>query len=164
MVYIEEMARHSLFHALERGVLLEKMRSSNSLALIKEATGAIADFLGIDRDLMQELLITREKKISTAIGEGVAIPHTNSYLVAEEMGSVSLVKPQVAFDFGALDQKPVHSCFFLFASNLARHTALQKKIALFCNEKEHRDLLCSFKSKRELLDRVREWEDTLSIH
>lgn len=113
---------------------------------------------------MLDLLLTRERKISTAIGEGVANPHTNSYLVSEEMDSVSLVRPSVAFDFGALDHKPVHSCFFLFASNFTRHSALQKKIALFCIEKKHRELLEHLESKEELLEAVREWEDSLSYN
>ena len=67
-----------------------------------------------DRKELFTAIMEREKKMSTGIGNGVAIPHTGCKGIANMSGAIGVSKQGI--DFGALDQKPVH-IVFLFATN-----------------------------------------------
>ena len=59
-------------------------------------------------------IMEREKKMSTGIGNGIAIPHAGCRGIAYMSGAIGVSKQGI--DYGALDQKPVH-IVFLFAIN-----------------------------------------------
>ncbi|MCL1813985.1 MAG: PTS sugar transporter subunit IIA [Treponema sp.] len=60
------------------------------------------------------VIMEREKKMSTGIGNGVAIPHAGCKGIANMSGAIGVSKQGI--DYGALDQKPVH-IVFLFATS-----------------------------------------------
>ncbi|MEW6050107.1 MAG: PTS sugar transporter subunit IIA [Candidatus Zixiibacteriota bacterium] len=57
--------------------------------------------------------INREKKATTGIGKGVAIPHIRSLQAKEFM--VAFARSTHGYDFDSLDQQPTH-LFFVMAS------------------------------------------------
>ena len=67
-----------------------------------------------DRTELFKAIMEREKKMSTGIGNGIAIPHASCKGIANMGGAIGVSKQGI--DFGALDQKPVH-IIFLFAAN-----------------------------------------------
>lgn len=57
--------------------------------------------------------VNREKKATTGIGRGVAIPHIRSMQAKDFM--LAFARSTTGYDFDALDQKPTH-LFFVMAS------------------------------------------------
>jgi mannitol/fructose-specific phosphotransferase system IIA component (Ntr-type) len=57
--------------------------------------------------------MAREEMGSTAVGNGIAMPHCRTSLTERFMGAVAIDANGV--DFGALDGQPVHLVFLLLA-------------------------------------------------
>ena len=66
-----------------------------------------------DKDLLLEMLMTRESLGSTAIGKGVAFPHGRSLAIQEL--SVLFARSVAGVEFDALDKKPTHLFFLIIA-------------------------------------------------
>ncbi len=66
-----------------------------------------------DADLLYDRLLEREQLGSTGVGSGVAIPHCKMNGLDRVVVAIGLVEK--GFDFGAVDQQPVH-LFFVVVS------------------------------------------------
>lgn len=69
-----------------------------------------------DRDQILAVIMDREKRMSTGIQHGVAMPHGKTELVEDLVTCVG-VKPE-GVDFGALDGKPSRIFVLVIASSL----------------------------------------------
>ena len=65
--------------------------------------------------LLLKAIEEREKKMSTGITEGVAIPHAFYSGIGSMAGAIGISKHGI--DYGALDNKPVHIIFLLASKN-----------------------------------------------
>jgi len=153
----------SLFRAIYRGSVFEDIKGKDKKEIINEAVRRFSKDLDMDADVLTVLLTDREQLMSTAIGEGVAIPHTRDFLIDKPYDMVSLVYPQIPIEYGALDGKKVHSLFFLFARDNKNHLHLLAKIAHFCRAKESIEFLMQKPNKKELLNFVKQWETKINL-
>ena len=95
-----------------------------------------ADF---DRELLLEMLLVREKHGSTAIGDGIAIPHPRTPIVAGvDAPAISLCYLQQPVPFGAADGKPVDVVFTLLAPNVRSHLHLLAQLACTLRDERFR--------------------------
>jgi PTS system nitrogen regulatory IIA component len=83
-----------------------------------------------DKELLYDLLVSREKLMTTALGEGLALPHLRVPLV------VNVPEPTLGIFFthkpigmGALDGKPVHTLFLLLTLGPKQHLELLARLA-----------------------------------
>ena len=100
-----------------KGVKLGVAASSQAEAIealvdLQVSCGAVAD-----RDAYREAVLAREAEFSTAVGEGVAIPHAKTAAVAQP-GLVAITVPG-GVDWKAPDGKP-SDLIFLIAAPLRR--------------------------------------------
>lgn len=150
----------SLFRAVHHGDVFRDIESSGRDAIIHQVVGRIAGKLGLDNDVLSELLIDRENMMPTALNNGIAIPHTRDFLLRGPKDVVVPVFLEKPFDWGALDGKPVHTLFFFFASNDKRHLHLLAKIAHLSSSEEALKLFKSRPTKEELLKYIKTWESS----
>lgn len=148
----------SLFRAIHKGGVLSSVPGLTKEEVIRNSVDTIASHLDLDADVLAEMLLDRERLQSTALGEGIALPHTRDFLLDSHFDAVTVVFPEKELEYGALDGEPVHTLFFLFACDDKRHLNLLSKIALFCNDKERREWLKARPSRHEFLDRIKAWE------
>ncbi|MGE5192495.1 MAG: PTS sugar transporter subunit IIA [Deltaproteobacteria bacterium] len=95
-----------------------------------------ADF---DRELLLELLRVRESHGTTAVGDGIAIPHPRTPVVAPiETASVTLCYLKQPVPYGAADGKPVHVVFMLLAPNVRTHLQLLARLACTLRDERFR--------------------------
>ena len=99
---------------LKKEFIIEDLKSKTKQEVLVE----LADvFLGgdttIDRSVVIEVLLEREKLGSTGIGDGIAIPHGK--LAGLEDLVVSFGRSHRGVDFDSLDGRPVHIFFLLMA-------------------------------------------------
>jgi len=128
------------FQALSEQSLLSKKR------VFERAAEAMGGALNLSSETIYRALLAREKLGSTAIGEGIAIPHCRINECAVAAGClVTLQKP---IDFGSADGQDVDIIFVLLVPEEATEAHLKLLAAL----------ARSF-SNAEVRDRVRQTQD-----
>ena len=119
--------------------------------------------LNTDPDALLELLMDRENLMPTSINHGVAVPHTRDFILKMPYDTVWVVYPEQPIEYGALDNRPVHTLFFLFAGEDKRHLRLLAKLAHLTREEGLLQFLQSRPEKPELLQYIKRWEGRLNI-
>jgi PTS system nitrogen regulatory IIA component len=115
-------------HLLPEQHILLELEAGSKKRLFEEASQLLADTCGIDRALVFDNLLAREKLGSTGLGQGVAIPHGRIKGLKEAVGAfIRLAEP---IDFDAPDKRPVNLVFVLLAPEQATETSLQVLAAL----------------------------------
>ena len=152
----------NLYRALHKGLVLNDIEGTTKEEVIRNSMEIISQQLDVDAEVLTNLLLDREKLMSTAINRGVAIPHTRDFLLSNAYDVVAIVHPKDAIDYDALDGKKVHTLFFLFACQDKRHLNLIAKIAFFCHQPENLEVLKQKLNKKELLSSVKAWESGLN--
>jgi len=108
-----------------------------------------ADF---DRELLLELLLVRESHGSTAIGDGVAIPHPRTPIVAAiEEPSITLCYLKQPIPYGAADGKPVYVVFTLLAPNVRTHLQLLARLACTLRDEQFHRVVIGKGTPEEIL-------------
>lgn len=151
----------SLYRAIHRGGVYCGISGKNKDEVIHNAVGQIACDLHLDAEVITELLLDREKLMSTALSNGIAVPHTRDFLLHESFDVVSVVLLKEPIEYGALDGKPVHTLFFLFACDDKRHLHLLAKLAHLSSKEENLKFLKTRPDKVDLLEHVKRWEGNL---
>ncbi len=106
------------------------------LQAVVERLKVPADF---DRGLLLDLLLVRESHGTTAIGDGIAIPHPRTPVVAPiEAPSITLCYLKQAVPYGAADGKPVGVVFTLLAPNVRTHLQLLARLACTLRDEKFR--------------------------
>ena len=110
------------FQMLREESLLSKKR------VFERAAEAMGAALNLSSEIIYRALLAREKLGSTAIGEGIAIPHCRINECAEAAGC--LVTLQEPIDFGSADGRDVDVIFVLRVPEEATQAHLNLLAAL----------------------------------
>ena len=153
--------RYNLFRALNNGDVFTDIEADNKQSLIRQTMQRLAPTLRLDADVLYELFMDRENLVSTAVGNGFAIPHARDFLMTGHRDAVAVVFLNKPIAYGALDGQPVHTLFFLLASDDKRHLALLSKIAHLASTPALLKQLAKKPQKAELLEVIKEWETQL---
>ncbi|MCH9632881.1 MAG: hypothetical protein S4CHLAM6_12250 [Chlamydiae bacterium] len=156
------LQQFNLYRALHKGLVLKDVEGESKEELIRNSMEIISKQLEIDAEVLTNLLLDREKLMSTAINRGVAVPHAREFLLSSANDIVAVVHPKTPLEYGALDGEKVHTLFFLFACQDKRHLNLLAKIAFFCHQPENLEALKQKLDKRELLSSIKAWESNLN--
>jgi len=105
------------------GTILLNLAGTTKEDVFSELVGAIsAVHPEADRDVMLTALWEREKKLSTGITSGVAIPHAICGGIGTIAGALGISRAGVEYD--ALDKKPIHVIFMLIMGESAKENHL----------------------------------------
>jgi len=129
---------------LSEKAVLTDIKSTKKEKVIKELVELLISVGEIDkrfRNKLFEALIARESLGSTAIGQGVAIPHAKSDCVTKLVAAFGLSKNGV--DFDSLDGEPVYIFFLLVApqDSAGPHLKALARISRLLKDKYFRDSL-----------------------
>jgi PTS system nitrogen regulatory IIA component len=98
---------------LRPDAVLASLSGQTGQAVLSELCRPLAASQKVDGQRLLETLLDREKLGSTGIGEGVAIPHGKVNALPGLMASFG--RSRAGVDFRAIDGKPTHLFFALFA-------------------------------------------------
>jgi PTS system nitrogen regulatory IIA component len=134
------------------GIIPELAASDKQTVLHALAEKFAAARSGPDRDRVLEVLKEREKISTTAIGEGVAIPHGK--LANVERLRAVFARSIAGVDFASLDGAPTHLFFALIApeDGAADHLKAMARISRLLKDAAFRDRLLKGTSGKELFD------------
>lgn len=151
----------SLYRAIHKGGVLQNVPGNTKEEIIRTTMKIMAKDLNLDDDVLTDLLLDRENLQPTALNQGIGMPHTRDFLLNAHHDVVTVVFPENHIPYGALDGKPVHTLFFLFACDDKRHLHLLAKIAHLCSQQETIAFLESKPSKEAFLDYIKKWESNI---
>jgi nitrogen PTS system EIIA component len=99
---------------IRRDMVLSDLAADDKPSVIRELARHLAERTSsVDEDDLSRVLIDREELASTAIGEGVAVPHGKMRRVD---GIVAcLGRSRRGVDFGSMDGQPTHLFFVMVA-------------------------------------------------
>lgn len=103
--------------------------------------------MNVDKSIISQLLHSREEMMSTAIGNGISLPHPRIPIM------VGRGKPLLAFfflkeplDLNAIDGQPVHTIILLISQTIKQHLSLLAHLSyLLLNE----DLRCALRERKD---------------
>jgi PTS system nitrogen regulatory IIA component len=101
--------------------------------------------------------------MSTAIGNGIAIPHVrlfDSMSLQEDIVVVAYLFEPV--DWVAPDEKPVHTLFFVLASDETRHLQILAEIAQLASDEDFVEFLRTMPAKEALIERIQQLEEKVN--
>ncbi|MGH7795459.1 MAG: PTS sugar transporter subunit IIA [Candidatus Binatia bacterium] len=127
---------------------------------LEEMAGLLAScHPSLDKKKVLGVLVEREKISTTAIGEGVAIPHGKLAGVERVLG-VFARSPE-GVDFASLDGEPTHLFFALIAPEnaAADHLKALARISRLLKEPAFRRRLMAAQSQQELYAIIAEEDD-----
>jgi len=98
---------------------------------------------GLDFNTIFQAIFERERIGSTAIGQGIALPHGRLKGLEQAVGAFAVLEQPI--DFDAMDQQPVTMVFALLVPEEAtdEHLQLLSQLAKIFNNKQTREKLAS---------------------
>lgn len=117
----------------------------------------------VDRDYILQVLLAREALGTTAIGDGIAIPHVrNPILLHVDTPMVTLCFLKDPIDFKAIDDKPVDTIFLLISPTVKTHLHLLSKLAYALRDSRFKTVLQRQGPPTEILAAVKLIESELA--
>ena len=120
--------------------------------------------LSLNKEELFNALLSREEMMSTAIGNGIAIPHVrlfDSMSLQEDIVVVAYLFEPV--DWVAPDGKPVHTLFFVLAADETRHLQILAEIAQLASDEDFVDFLKTMPPREALIERIQQVEEKMAI-
>ncbi|MBN2212315.1 MAG: PTS sugar transporter subunit IIA [Sedimentisphaerales bacterium] len=149
----------SLSEALKAGGIYYRTEGGNKEAAIKSVVGLMKLPAEVDREFLFQTLLAREAMASTAIGDGIAIPHVRNPIILHITDPViSLCFLEKAIDFNALDGKPVHCLFTLVSPTVKIHLHLLSRLAYALQDGDFRSILTQQGGRDEIFSAIRQIE------
>jgi PTS system nitrogen regulatory IIA component len=115
----------------------------------------------IDADRLIEVLWERERLGSTAIGDGIAIPHGKLHGLKGVVGAFG--RHVAGVDFDSLDGSPTHLFFLLVApeDSVGQHLKALARVSRLLKERAFREKLIGAADRAELFRLIREEDEKL---
>jgi PTS system nitrogen regulatory IIA component len=137
----------------ERVITTLVSREKNA-ALKEMADRLVACETGLDGQKVLQVLLEREKISTTAIGEGVAIPHGK--LLGVQTVTGVFARSPAGVDFASLDGGLTHLFFLLLAPEdaAADHLKALARISRLLKDPAFRNQLMAAKTSREIFDSI----------
>jgi PTS system nitrogen regulatory IIA component len=146
----------SLAEALEIGGIHYGLQDTNKDRALRALVEVLPLPAGVDRELLLRLFLAREASASTAIGNGIAIPHVRNPIVlhvARPVVTLAFLSQPV--DFGALDGKPVHVLFSIISPTNRSHLQLLSRLSFALHDVKLRETVARQAPREEILQEVR---------
>lgn len=113
---------------------------------------------GIARSSVTTALFARERKGSTGLGRGVAIPHGRTKLIKTPMAALFKLKNPIAFD--SVDHAPVSLLIFLLMpeSAVQNHLEILSEIAELLGDPATAESIQTATTAEQLHDVIQTWQ------
>jgi PTS system nitrogen regulatory IIA component len=149
----------SLAEALEIGGIHYQLPGADKHGALQALVQVLPVPEGVDRELLLRLFLAREASASTAIGNGIAIPHVRNPIVLHvSHPALTLAFLSQPVDFGALDGKPVYGMFSIISPTNRGHLQLISRLSFALHDGKLRETLARRAPAGEILKEVQRTE------
>ncbi len=130
---------------------------------IEQMVNLIALEKTIDKGIIVQLLKSREELMSTAIGNGISLPHPRiPLMVGKNKPLVNFFFPKKPLELQSLDGKPVHTIILLISQTIKQHLSLLSHLSFLLSKETFRFALENRLIYKEILDIISHIESTRS--
>ena len=141
------------------------LTSTSKKEVIEELLGLLINAGAVEKkhkNKVLEVLMAREALGSTAIGQGIAIPHGKCDCVKKLVGCLGISRAGI--DFDSLDGEPAYIFFLLVApiDSAGPHLKALAKISRLLKDKYIRESFTSVKDERSMLHIIQQEDGRLS--
>jgi nitrogen PTS system EIIA component len=148
---------------INKNYIIPEFKGSTKKQVLEELVEALAsNKVEIDKVVLLNALLEREKLGSTGIGDGVAIPHGK----LNGLDNIILLfgKSGQGVDFDAIDRKPVCMVFLLVApaDSAGLHLKALARLSRMLREKEFKNSLLMASDAEALLKIIIDKDENLS--
>jgi PTS system nitrogen regulatory IIA component len=106
----------------------------------------------VDRQFLLQVLLARESLGSTAMGNGIAVPHVRNPIVMHiPRPMVTLCFLEHPIDFDAMDGQPVHTLFTLVSPTIKAHLHLLSRLAMALRRPAFAEVIARQSSREDIL-------------
>jgi len=127
---------------------------------IEQMTNLALFDASVDKDVVVQLLKSREQMMSTAIGNGISLPHPRIPLVVgRDKPLIHFFFPSRPLKLNSLDGKPVHTLILLISQTIKQHLSLLAHISYLLSQKEIQQALEVRLPYRELMSLIEKIEE-----
>ena len=149
----------TLSDALAAGGIVHGLPGKDKDTVLRHLVESMPLPADVDPDFLHSVLMAREALGSTAVGDGVAVPHPRSpILLRVPTALVTLCFLESPIDFGALDGKPVQALFSMISPNTRVYLHLLSVLAFALRDSGFRKALARRAGTEEILAAVRRLE------
>ena len=149
----------ALSDALAAGGIVHGLPGRDKDSVLRHLVESMPLPADVDPDFLHSVLLAREALGSTAVGDGVAIPHPRSpILLRVPTALVTLCFLETPIDFGALDGKPVHVLFSMISPTTRAHLHLLSMLAFALRDPAFKECLARRAGTDEILAAARRLE------
>ena len=150
----------SLSEALESGGVHCGVPGDDKMSVLKSVVNLLQLPPQMDPEFLLQVLLAREALGTTAIGDGIAIPHVRNPILLQNKPSpaVSLCFLANPIDFGALDGQPVRIIFLLTSPTVKVHLHLLSRLAYALHDPQFRATLNLACDPAGILEAARRFE------
>jgi len=134
----EDAPLSTLASALEVGGIHTLEGGGDRESVLRQVVSALQLPDEVDREFLFEVLQARENLGSTAVGDGIAIPHVRNPVLLHVRPAVALCFLDKPIAFGALDGKPVDTLFVIVSSTARSHLHLLSRLSAALHDEEFR--------------------------
>jgi nitrogen PTS system EIIA component len=153
----------SLAGAIEAGGVHYRVSGSDTESALREVVLLLRLPEEVDREFLLRVLLARESLASTAVGEGIAIPHVRNPVVLHiDRPTIALCFLEQPIEYGALDGVPVHTLFTIISPTTRAHLHLLAKLSFVLRDPGFRRALRDQDSRQDILAQVRRAEGRLA--
>jgi nitrogen PTS system EIIA component len=150
-----------LLAALRRGGIISGIPGSDKSEVLREVVSRIPLPDGFDRSVLLQLFLAREAAGTTAVGDGIAIPHPRHPVVlALAQASLSLCFLDQPVDFGAADHQPVQTLFVLISPTIRTHLRMLARVACALRDESLRTAVKRRGTQEEIVRAIERVEES----
>ncbi len=153
----------SLSEALRAGGIHYRVSGSDGNTALRNVVEILPLPDGVDREFLLQVLLARESVGSTAIGNGIAIPHVRNPItlnVTQPIVALSFLAEEI--DFNALDGKPVHTLFTIISPSIKAHLNLLSKLSFGLRGSPFSRAVLERASREDILGAASDLDDSIS--
>ncbi len=149
----------TLAEALQEGGIHYRVGGANKAEVLKSVVDLLKLPDPVNREVLYQALMTREKLQSTGVGDGIGLPHVRNPATLEiTTPMICLCFLETPIEFGALDGKPVRILFTPLSPNVRTHLHLLSRLSFAMRDPTFKGLLTSEGRRDEIIDAARALE------
>ncbi|WP_290664258.1 PTS sugar transporter subunit IIA [Ignavibacterium sp.] len=115
----------------------------------------------VDREIIIQLLKSRESLMSTAIGNGISLPHPRvPLMVGKNKPLIDFFFPQEPLELNSVDGKPIHTLILLISQTIKQHLSLIAHLSFLLSKETFRFALENRLDYNEIIDIITKIEET----
>lgn len=132
----------------------------NETGYIEQMVSLINFEKSVDRDVIIQLLQSRELIMSTAIGNGISLPHPRiPLMIGKHKPLINIFFAEKPLNLKSIDGKPVHTLILLISQTIKQHLSLIAHLSFLLSKETFRFALEKRLQVAEIVEIIKKIEE-----